>query len=491
MPDARTLKLKRQAGEVRLKAQKKLDDLKARIERQMEGKLAEGETKMTPAEIKTAKDEIEAMHLEAKEIEGLADVEGLATHEGAGGAAREILASADGERPIEALTGEARTNKAWRDLGTFLRAVRATSGPSESIELSQPTKAQVIELARAYQKATLFSRGEPFQGKDFNVNLSDEQFELTKKTLVGDNTGSAGRGDYLVPTQPMAELLRVMAEDQSFANRCRRIPMARRTMSFPRLKQTDNTVTRPLFSFAAVTKIGEGVQKDVREPVFEQLILTAIKYAAYLEASDELLTDSIVPLPPVLVELLTDAIGYEFDRDTMRGSGSGEPQGFIGSAAAWTQRRQTANQVKLGDIWGLEERFFGTDGIYLVHPSAVSQIGQFAVGNVLFWSRDISSSVPATLLGRAMVRSHKLPNLGTAGDVNLVDPSMYLVGDLQAITVANSIHFKFQNDVTAWRAVYRAAGTPWPAGLFSAEAASNKLTFRMSPFCVLGAVASS
>lgn len=496
---AKTIELKRAAGDKRAEAGTKLKELKERVQRQIDGKLAEGETKLSAEEISQRRAEIEALNNEAKEIEGLDTLEGLMSRaatqpDDVDGKARDILRGNDGDErrgrdyPI---SDEQKRARAFKGMGRFLRTVRATSGPSDVIDLDPLTEAEVKELAFSWHQATLFTKGERFH-KEFNVNIPQGSLELAKKTLVGDNTGSAGRGDFLVPTEPMAELLRVMSEQQQFVSRARRVPMSRRTISFPRLQQNAVADTRPMFGFAAVTKIGEGASKPVREPTFEQLILTAFKYAAYVEASDELISDSIVPTPPILIELLTSAIAYEFDRDGMRGvGGTTEPAGFIDHASAWTQRRTTAGSVTLGDIFGLEERFFGSNGIYLHHPSVITKLGQIAVGNVIAWNRDISGPIPGTLMGRPMVRTVKLPNLGAKGDINLVDPGYYLVGDLQAITVANSIHFQFQNDVTAWRATFRAAGTPWPAGLFSAESTGAAFTFRMSPFCVLDLVTAS
>lgn len=496
-------KLKARAGELRAQAAVKVKALREFVERQMEGKLAEGETKLTAAEISAKRAEIEDLNSQAMQAEEIDTLDGITRQPDAAvdSKARDLLRRSDGEEadptrePVTIFGGSGKDKQdRMKALGRFLRAVRTTTGLSEVLDLHPLTKAEVGELARAWYAATLFTKGEPFRhaGRELNVNVPEERMDLARKALVGDNTGSAGRGDFLVPTEPMAELFSTMAEEQQFVTRTRRIPMSRRTVSFPRLQQTAVADTRPIFGFAAVTKIGEGAQKPEREPTFEQMVITAFKYAAYLEASDELLSDSIVPLPPVLVDLLTRAIGYEYDRDCIRGvGGATEPQGFIDHASAWTQRRTNAGTVTLGDIFGLEERFWGREGIYLLHPSVTAKLGQLAVGNIIAWNRDIASSIPGTLMGRAMIRTHKLPAVGAKGDLNLVDPGFYLTGDLQAITVANSIHAQFRNDITAWRATFRGAGTPWPAGLFSHESTGSAFVFRCSPFCVLDLVTAS
>lgn len=463
-----TIQMKRQAGELRQQAQAKLEELRVTITRQMDGKLEEGETRYTAEELAEKRGEIQALLDQAKEYEDLDSLEGMMKRPADAAPEANRILNTEGQ-------AEDKPQGAFKSIGEFMRAVRTTMGQYDSPV--PMTKERRQELTRLYHAATALDRGEKLPVKDLG--------DLDLKTLVGDDTGSAGRGDFLVPTEHMSELLRVMGEQQVFANRARRVPMSRRTVDFPRLAQTTATDTRPLFSFAAVTKIGEGAQKPEREPTFEQLVLTAIKYAAYLEASDELLSDSIVDMPPVLVGLLTGAIAYEYDRDTIRGSGTAEPQGFIGSAAEYAVNRATANQIGTSDIFEMEARFFGGEGVYLFHPNVIPQIYSLAASNVIAWNRDLASAVPGVLLGRALVRTHKLPLLGTKGDFNLVDPSFYLVGDLQRVTVANSIHYQFRNDVTAWRATFRAAGTPWPAGTFSHEASAGSKTYEVSPFVVL------
>lgn len=469
---SQTITLSRAAGDKKMEAQTKFEELESVLQKQMAGELDE-DSRLTAEEIAERKQEIEALVREAAEIEGVTDLKEIMRRpaDQVSGEARRILAGDDG--------ADAGTQKRryFKSIGEFMRAVR-TNDP-EHYDYAIPLEEdQRKALKYLYSQATRLE-------KDMGDLPVKELGDLDVKQLVGDDSGSSGRGDYLVPTEHMAELLRTMGESQQFVNRARRVPMSRRTADFPRLSQTDEDDDRPMFSFAAVSKIAEGAQKPEREPTFEQLTLTAIKYAAYVEASDELLSDSIVDVPPVLIELLTSAIGYEYDRDGFRGSGSSEPQGFIGSNAEVAVNRSSANEIGTADVFEMESQFFGGEGIYYFHPSAIPQLYALASSNIIVWNGDLASEAPGTLLGRQLVRTHKLPGLGTKGDFCLVDPSFYLAGDLQRVTVASSIHAQFRNDVTAWRATFRAAGTPWPAGTFSHEASSGTKTHEVSPFVVL------
>ncbi len=477
-----TIALKKKAGELREQARAKHEELKAKVMRQAEGQLGDDETQMTQEEIAAEQKAITTLIDEAKSYEGVDKLDDIMGRRDLDPNARRII-----DNNTDEGTGKKETPP-FETIGRFLRTVRKLGGISEVINLEEPTQEQIFYLSALWRGATNFAKGEPVGKIATSGDEHDRSFkEFEEKALVGDNTGSAGRGDFLVPTEHMAELLRTMGEQQQFVNRARRIPMTRRTLDFPRLAQTTASDTRPMFSFAAVTKIGEAVQKPEREPVFEQFLLTAFKYAAYVEASDELLSDSIVGLPPVLVELLTSAIAYEFDRDGIQGAGgSTEPQGFIGSAAEYAEGRNTLNTVVLDDILSMSARHFGgAQSIWLAHRSILPHIGVLAQSNVLFWHRDFSQGVPGTILGLPLVFTDKCPVIGLKGDLSLVDPTFYLYGDLQRITVASSVHFQFRNDITAWRAIFRAAGAPWPAGTFSHESSGSAKTWEVSPFVVL------
>lgn len=493
----KTIELKRKAGELRGEAAEELKTLKSFLIRQANDELEESESRLSGSEINEKMDAIDGKAQEASAMMSMDTLEGiLSDPEKMDPVARRMAA---GGAPV-AGPGARAEGKVFPSVGSFFRQVRGLNGiHSDALDVEPLTKSQKVQLVQSWHAAVSYSKGEPFQKQLLAPTDEDgskralSTFEQQEKALVGDNTGSAGRGDYLVPTEHMAELLIAMGEEQVFVNVCRQVPMTRRTLDFPRLAQSTVADTRPMFSFAAITKIGEGVQKAEREPTFEQLVMTAIKYAAYVEASDELLSDSIIGLAPVLVQLLTSAIAYEWDRDGIRGSGTNEPQGFLGHASEWVQNRVAAGTVGLGDVLGLEERFFGggPNSRYLHHPSVLPKLGSLAASNVIFWNRDVSGKLPGTLLGRPLVRTHKLPVLGTKGDICLVDPAYYLAGNLQGMTVASSTHYQFRNDLTAWRAVFRAAGTPWPAGLFSMESSGAAMTYRVSPFCVLGDAATS
>jgi HK97 family phage major capsid protein len=81
----------------------------------------------------------------------------------------------------------------------------------------------------------------------------------------------------------------------------------------------------------------------------------------------------------------------------------------------------------------------------------------------------LAPGAPMSLLGRPLFVSEHIPNLGSAGDIAFLDFGHYLIGDRQAMTSEASIHYKFQNDQTAYRVIERVDGRPWLATAITPE----------------------
>ena len=77
------------------------------------------------------------------------------------------------------------------------------------------------------------------------------------------------------------------------------------------------------------------------------------------------------------------------------------------------------------------------------------------------------------LLGREIVWSEHLPQIGLEGDLVLADLSAFAVGIAQDLSIARSSHINFASDETALRAIVRVDAA---AKLATAITASNGAT---------------
>jgi HK97 family phage major capsid protein len=82
-------------------------------------------------------------------------------------------------------------------------------------------------------------------------------------------------------------------------------------------------------------------------------------------------------------------------------------------------------------------------------------------GGSAIWLNNGVQGPPMTILGRPVIFTEKAPKIGDAGDINLIDFGFYLIGDRQVMSAMSSPHYKFGNDMTAFRIIERVDGRPW------------------------------
>ena len=305
-----------------------------------------------------------------------------------------------------------------------------------------------------------------------------------------EQTGSTG--GFLVPIEYRPELLGVVYEANPIRERATVVPMRRRQVQYPTLEQTGTAAgqTRQHGGIVA-TWTEEATEKDETEPAFRQINLVAHKLVCYTEASDELLADEAVGLVSFLSGPMgfAGAIRWEEEWTFLRGTGAGQPLGVLGAAATITQPRAGAGTIAIADIFNMLSQHHGDNPVWHLSRSAMPTLLNLngPAGNPsYFFQPSMREGMPGTLMGFPILFTEKLPVLGTAGDILLADWAFYLIGDRQATTIDSSTHFRFRDDITAWRATHRVDGQPWLSQPITLADGATQI----SPFVILGDVAS-
>lgn len=305
-----------------------------------------------------------------------------------------------------------------------------------------------------------------------------------------EQTGATG--GFLVPVEFRAELLAIIYEDNPIRQRCNVIPMRRRQVLIPTLDQTGTAAgaTR-MHGGIAATWTEEATEKDETEPVFRQIALVAHKLVCYTEASDELLADEAVGLVAFLSGPtgFAGAIRWEEEWTFLRGTGAGQPLGLLNANATIAVARAAAGLIGVGDIANMLSQHHGDQPMWSLSRSAMPQLIQLngpAANPSYIFIPNAREGLPGTLFGFPIDFTEKLPRVGQPGDILLADWRFYVVGDRQATTIDSSTHFRFRDDITAWRAVHRVDGQPQ---LSQPITLADGVT-QISPFVILGAVAS-
>ncbi len=313
---------------------------------------------------------------------------------------------------------------------------------------------------------------------------------MSRKDLV-ESIGASG--GFLVPVEFRPELIAIVYEQNPIRERATVIPMRRRQVQVPSLDQTGTTsgATRQHGGIAA-SWTEEATAKAETQPSFRQINLVAHKLVCYTEISDELLADEAIGLVGFLQgeNGFGGAIRWEEEYTFLQGTGAGQPLGVINAGGTVQVAAQAANAVAPLDLFNmLEAHVPGQDPIWHINRGVMSDILNLngPAGNPSYIFIQNATERPSmTLFGYPVHWTEKLPALGTSGSVLLANWSWYYIGDRQQLTIDSSMHYRFQYDLTAWRAVHRVDGQP----ALSAPLTLADGTTQISPFVILGTPAS-
>jgi len=317
--------------------------------------------------------------------------------------------------------------------------------------------------------------------------------KMITRTIVGTGSDASG-GEFLLPLEQEQSIFRIDNTIPGILQRARMYSMKGRTKRIPALVQTDEDLTRPLSSISAITIVGEGSAKPVREPTFEQRVLTAFKYAAISKVADEMLDDDYTgDLEPAMVQAVGQEVLNQMNFDcTISGGGTTAPVGALhtsANGALLKVTRATQNRVKFADAVAMYvQHTHGPNSFWMISRRALGELFTFEIstGSGATYLANLAmdpSKVP--LLGYPIVVSDFLNALGAEGDFALINPDFYAAALRRQLTVESSIHVEFVNDITTWRFFARGGGINIPTAPYAYRSVASSNVNEHSPFVVL------
>jgi HK97 family phage major capsid protein len=312
----------------------------------------------------------------------------------------------------------------------------------------------------------------------FLIDISPKAYmtaELAAKRETLKNaaasSGEPASGGFLVPEAFRAELLSLSLEASVVRPRARIVPMDTSRVIYPYIDDTSHA-TNVFGGVQGYWTPESGSMTDVAA-TFGRLALEAWKLTAFANVPNELISDSAISFEAFIRSTFPQALAYFADVAFLSGSGAGQPLGILtdGNAARVSVAKesgQAADTIVWENIVKMYSRMLPQSlgsAVWVVSPDVFPELATMALsvgtGGGPVWLNSGVGGPPATILGRPVVISEKVENLGDQGDINFIDFSYYLVGDRQAMTVASSEHFRFQNGETSFKFVERLDGRPW------------------------------
>jgi HK97 family phage major capsid protein len=309
-----------------------------------------------------------------------------------------------------------------------------------------------------------------YEAADYlDKHYNQGEINARQKAALGESSGVTG--GYTVPPQFAEKIMSIMAEDTFIRPRAFVQPMTSATLLIPYLDITTAQAAgvSAFFGGMQAAWTAEAQTRTEFEPQFKQLELRPWELSAYSVSSNVLLQDAIGGFEKFLMVLFAKVIGWTEEYAFLQGNGVGKPLGMLNSSGPLVATtRVSAGKISYGDVANLMSRLLPSSlnrAIWVVHPYGLADLVQLrdAAGRVV-WVNALGGAqekVPGYMFGRPVFISEKVPTYGTQGDLSLLDPGLYVIGDRMALEVAASEHVNFLKNQMTWRIVERVDGRPW------------------------------
>ena len=308
------------------------------------------------------------------------------------------------------------------------------------------------------------------------------------KAAMGETSGSTG--GYTVPIEFRYELMQDLAEESLFWPRSTVVPMKSATLQLPLPTATavQTAGVSPFYGGMSYKWVAEAATRTEYEPTFRQVLLTAHELTGYALIANPLLQDGGKDLDAFLRKLFVRGLAWNEDLAFFSGNGVGKPLGIFNAACTISVSRATAGVFTQADTAAMVGKLLPSSWqrcIWVVHPTVVPYLVSLstAYGTVWMANEEPTKTGMGNLHGRPVFVSEKVSTLGTAGDVVLMDPALYVIGDRGDIEVSLSADepTAFLKNQSAWRLLARVDGQPWLGSYVTLQNASTTV----SPFVVL------
>lgn len=300
-------------------------------------------------------------------------------------------------------------------------------------------------------------------------------------------------GGFAVPEQFRPQLMEVSPQEARIRPRAQVIPAGNppdSAVTMPALDQTNGDAPDNVYGGVTVEWTGEGEETSETDAKLREIKLEPQEISAHTVLTNKLLRNWQAA-EPVITRLLRGAVISAEEFAFLSGNGIAKPLGLINSGATYKVNRVNANQVTRADINAMTARILMRGGMpaWLASQSVIPQlqnlrneIGSPPEGDgALVWDPDLRDRADNQLLaGYPILWNERSPQLGSLGDLTLVDLSYYLIKDGSGPFVAASPHVKFTSNKTVVKIVWNVDGQSWMTQPFTQEGG-----YEVSPFVTL------
>ena len=315
----------------------------------------------------------------------------------------------------------------------------------------------------------------------------DPRLKIGAAATTYGNEGTGADGGYLVPPEFAREIKSHALEEDSLVPMTDNNPVTGNSMTFP----ADETTPFGSDGVRAYWE-GEAATGTQTKPVLKERTLRLRKLFALVPVTEELLSDANA-LPAYLTKKTGESIRFKTNDSLINGTGAGQPLGILNAGALVSVAKegsQVADTVVAENIAKMYARAPGASksrGVWMINDDVLPQLLTMTLGDHPIYmppSSGFTNAPGGILLGRPVIPTQSCKTVGDKGDIYFADWSQYLtITKAGGVEFATSMHLWFDQDISAFRAIFRIDGQPWLNSSITPANGSNNL----SPFVTLDA----
>jgi HK97 family phage major capsid protein len=283
----------------------------------------------------------------------------------------------------------------------------------------------------------------------------------------------------------------LVSPEDSLLNMTDQMPISGNSITFPVDETTDNQSTGGILAYWD----GEGDAMTASKPSIRETTIKTSRLTAMVPVTEELMEDATA-MGAYVQRKAGEKMNFKVTDAIISGTGAGQPLGIINAPCLVTVAKlgsQANDTVKGGNLVDMMARMPAAsyqNAVWLINQDVLPQImgsgvvvtdaaGTTAQGIGAIWMapNGLSQTPYGTILGRPIVVTEACSALGDVGDIILADMRKYMtVVKSGGIRSDVSMHFYFDQNISAFRFVMRMNGQPWLSTPIARKNGSNTLS---------------
>ncbi|WP_200209114.1 phage major capsid protein [Micromonospora coerulea] len=366
------------------------------------------------------------------------------------------LRAVQGDATLTDAARDERSERINTDIATLGREAEGHIRSAEQEVEHRELNARAANLAG--------NRDQRGQGRDESAELrslalgkvSEVNFDLRTAT-----TGTAGNAGNTKQTTFVSQVLEAMRNRSQFFGRARLMTTAGgEVMEWP-IKNALNPATAPVSGAALVSESPGTYPKG--DQAWTKTNIGAYKYGVIVEATQEIVTDSALPILSILAADAGEAVADAVVADLLLGNGTNKPAGWSFRAATSGVNAANLAGITFANLLDLQYSLtapYRRNGVYMFNDAAVPVLSKIVdgTGNYM-WRPSVQAGEPDTIWGKPVLTDPNLPIVGASAKAVLFgDPSKYLIRQVNGLKVTRSDEYGYDRDVVAFKVMWRGSG---------------------------------